>query len=116
MKLGEIIKIRGVLFRHKNEAAGQVPIKVKYKITKFLFETDQEAGFFDGANNDLKKLYCNDDGVVLDGMQDEYKTKFEELVNTEVDKVIEFTIDELEHFDLSVDDLICLYGCIKEVE
>ena len=32
----------------------------------------------------------------------------------EVDKSVQFSMEELEHFSLSVEDMLCLYGCIAE--
>ena len=48
--------------------------------------------------------------------QMEYESKIEELLNTETEKTITFTREELSGFNMSVDDLICLYNCIKDGE
>lgn len=114
MKLGEIIKIRGVLFKHKDTSAAGVSFSVKYKIAKFLYETDQEVSFFEAAHADVKKDFFDAEGNLIKEKQGEYEGKINALLNTETDRNIEFEIGELEHFDLSVADTICLYGCIRE--
>ena len=106
MKLGEIMKVRGVLFKHKDDAAERVSFGTKYKITKFLFDTDSEACFCEKSMKEIEEQ-CQEKNA-------EYMTKIEELLSTEVDKNVQFTAEELEHFALSVEDLICLYGCITE--
>ena len=106
MKLGDVMKARGVLFKHKDDTAEGVSIKTKYKITKFLYETDPDACFCEKALKELESQQ-QDAG---------YQAKLEELLNTEVDKNVQFKTEELEHFTLSVEDLICLYGCITEEE
>ena len=108
MELGELMKIRGVLFKHKDDAAEGVSFGTKYKITKFLFNTDTEASFCDQSIKEIDAQYQEKDH--------EYIAKVEELLKTEVDKSIQFTMEELEYFSLSVEDLICLYSCITEEE
>ena len=108
MKLGEIMKVRGVLFRHKDDTAEGVPFKAKYKITKFLFDTDAEACFCEKSLKEIEAQCRNNES--------EYQAKINELMETEVDKNVQFTTGELEHYALSVEDLICLYGCITETE
>ena len=53
MKLGELMKIRAVLIKHKDVADG-VSIQTKYKITKFLVDTDAEASFCGKALHELE--------------------------------------------------------------
>ena len=112
MKLGELMKIRAVLIKHKDVADG-VSIQTKYKITKFLVDTDAEASFCGKALHELETQYWTD-GKLREGTEDEYAEKINELTDMEVDKSVQFSVEELEHFALSVEDLLCLYGCIAE--
>jgi hypothetical protein len=112
MKLGELMKIRAVLIKHKDVADG-VSIQTKYKITKFLVDTDAEASFCGKALHELEAQYWAD-GKLREGTEDEYASKVNELIDMEVDKSVQFSMEELEHFSLSVEDMLCLYGCITE--
>lgn len=112
MKLGELMKIRAVLIKHKDVADG-VSIQTKYKITKFLVDTDAEASFCGTALRELETQYWTD-GKPREGAGPEYAQKVNDLIDMEVDKSVQFSVEELEHFALSVEDLLCLYGCIAE--
>lgn len=112
MKLGELMKIRAVLIKHKDVADG-VSIQTKYKITKFLIDTDAEASFCGKALHELEVQYWKD-GKLREGAEDEYAQKVNELTDMEVDRSVRFSMEELEHFALSVEDLLCLYSCIAE--
>lgn len=112
MKLGELMKIRAVLIKHKDVADG-VSIQTKYKITKFLVDTDTEASFCGKALHELEAQYWAD-GKPREGAGPEYAQKVNDLIDMEVDKSVQFSVEELEHFALSVEDLLCLYGCIAE--
>ena len=112
MKLGELMKIRAVLIKHKDVADG-VSIQTKYKITKFLIDTDAEASFCGKALHELETQYWTD-GKIREGLGPEYAQKVNELIDMEVDKSVQFSTGELEHFALSVEDLLCLYSCIAE--
>lgn len=116
MKLSEIMQIRGTLFKHKDDTAPLVSIATKYKITQFLFNTDSDAGFLESQLNSFKKQYFDEKGNVLEEKKEEYAIKIKELLETEVNKEIRFTIAELEHFDLSIDDIIKLNKCIIKNE
>ena len=106
------MKIRAVLNKHKDVADG-VSIQTKYKITKFLVDTDAEASFCGKALHELEAQYWAD-GKLREGTEDEYASKVNELIDMEVDKSVQFSMEELEHFSLSVEDMLCLYGCITE--
>ena len=102
MTLEEVIKIRGVLFKHK-DCAVDVQFSTKYKIAKFLIDTDPEAKFCEEMLLSIKQQDCENENE-----------KIQDLLRTETDKKISFKPAELVGFNFSVDDLICIYEAIEE--
>ena len=112
MKLGEVMKIRKVLFEHKDDKT-KGATSTLYKMSRFLFDSDSDAGFCQKKLKELAAEYTDENGVI-DEKKEEYETKLEELLNTETGRSIEFTVDELKTFELSLEDIISLNSCIKE--
>lgn len=117
MKLLELLKVRGSLLKYKSVAGPEVSFDTKYKIARFLFDTDKDAKFYLESVALLEQQYSLGKKEYVDKTkQMEYESKIEELLNTETEKTITFTREELSGFNMSVDDLICLYNCIKDGE
>lgn len=117
MTLLELLKVRGSLLKHKSVAGPEVSFDTKYKIARFLFDTDKDAKFYLESVALLEQQYSSRKEEHVDKTkQAEYESKIEELLNTETEKTITFTREELSGFNMSVDDLICLYNCIKDGE
>lgn len=117
MTLLELLKVRGSLLKYKNVAGPEVSFDTKYKIARFLFDTDKDAKFYLESVALLEQQYSSSKEEHVDKTkQAEYESKIEELLNTETEKTITFTREELSGFNMSVDDLICLYNCIKDGE
>lgn len=117
MKLLELLKVRGSLLKYKSVAGPEVSFDTKYKIARFLFDTDKDAKFYLESVALLEQQYSSRKEEHVDKTkQAEYESKIEELLNTETEKTITFTREELSGFNMSVDDLICLYNCIKDGE
>ena len=115
MKLLELLKVRGSLLKYKSVAGPEVSFDTKYKIARFLFDTDKDAKFYLESVALLEQQYSSRKEEHVDKIkQAEYESKIEELLNTETEKTITFTREELSGFNMSVDDLICLYNCIKD--
>lgn len=117
MTLLELLKVRGSLLKYKSVAGPEVSFDTKYKIARFLFDTDKDAKFYLESVALLEQQYSSRKEEYVDKTkQAEYESKIEELLNTETEKTITFTREELSGFNMSVDDLICLYNCIKDGE
>ena len=117
MKLLELLKVRGSLLKYKSVAGPEVSFDTKYKIARFLFDTDKDAKFYLESVALLEQQYSLGKKEYVDKTkQMEYESKIEELLNTETEKTITFTREELSGFNMSVADLICLYNCIKDGE
>lgn len=118
MTLLELLKVRGSLLKYKSVAGPEVSFDTKYKIARFLFDTDKDAKFYLESVALLEQQYLDLEKKehVDKARQMEYEAKIEELLNTETEKIIIFTREELSGFNMSVDDLICLYNCIKDGE
>lgn len=117
MTLLELLKVRGSLLKYKSVAGPEVSFDTKYKIARFLFDTDKDAKFYLESVALLEQQYSSRKEEHVDKTkQAEYESKIEELLNTETEKTITFTREELSGFNMSVDDLICLYNCIKDGE
>lgn len=117
MTLLELLKVRGSLLKYKSVAGPEVSFDTKYKIARFLFDTDKDAKFYIESVALLEQQYSLGKKEHVDKIkQAEYESKIEELLNTETEKTITFTREELSGFNMSVDDLICLYNCIKDGE
>ena len=117
MTLLELLKIRGSLLKYKSVAGPEVSFDTKYKIARFLFDTDKDAKFYLESVALLEQQYSSRKEEHVDKTkQAEYESKIEELLNTETEKTITFKREELSGFNMSVDDLICLYNCIKDGE
>lgn len=117
MTLLELLKVRGSLLKYKSVAGPEVSFDTKYKIARFLFDTDKDAKFYIESVALLEQQYSSRKEEHVDKTkQAEYESKIEELLNTETEKTITFKREELSGFNMSVDDLICLYNCIKDGE
>lgn len=117
MTLLELLKVRGSLLKYKSVAGPEVSFDTKYKIARFLFDTDKDAKFYLESVALLEQQYSLGKEEHVDKTkQTEYESKVEELLNTETEKIITFTLEELSGFNMSVDDLLCLFNCIKDGE
>ena len=89
MKLLELLKVRGSLLKYNSVAGPEVSFDTKYKIARFLFDTDKDAKFYLESVALLEQQYSLGKKEYVDKTkQMEYESKIEELLNTETEKTI----------------------------
>jgi len=132
MKLIEIINARRAIFSiinkntDKEQGIDNIPFALKYKLVKFIRDTDGDEEFFQNQFNGLIEKYSekdengnpvqNGDGYkVQESLIDECAKKMEELKNIRNEKGKKFlTISELENLQIGYSETSALYPFIKE--
>lgn len=111
----------------KENNIDKIPVALKYKLVKFLKETDGDEEFFQKQLNELIEQYAerddegkpvtnNSDGVkVKVEYQDECADKIKELHNIRTEHAQKFlTLSDIENLSISYSDMEGLYPFIKE--
>ena len=63
MTLLELLKVRGSLLKYKSVAGPEVSFDTKYKIARFLFDTDKDAKFYLESVALLEQQYSSRDAI-----------------------------------------------------
>ncbi len=126
MKLHNLIEARNTLANHANE---RVSVKLAYWIMKFLKKSEQEETFYYDKYRELLNEYAKRDEngeimrkpddpnqiLLIPERVDEYRNKFTELENTEVDVPnMHFALDDLSELKLSAQEVYSLDELIVE--
>lgn len=111
----------------KENNIDKIPVALKYKLVKFLKETDGDEEFFQKQLNELIEQYAerddegkpvtnNSDGVKVKAeYQDECADKIKELHNIRTEHAQKFlTLSDIENLSISYSDMEGLYPFIKE--
>lgn len=108
----------------------KMPIKTAYKMAQFSDELDKKVNFFGEKMRQIIEEYSEktEEGtpkIAADGQSIEIKPDFIEICKKEINelsnldieiKEFTFTLNELEKFELSIEDLKILMPFIKEDE
>ena len=106
----------------------KLPLKTAYKLNKLFIQANEELSFYQqkfaeiinnfGKRDENGELVYSSDKTSIEieeTRRDECFQKIEELQNLEVDiNGIDFTIEELEGFNLTISEVECLMPFIKE--
>lgn len=125
LKMQQIIEFQKFYNNVKNI---KLPLKTAYKLNKLFIQANEELSFYQQkfaeiVNNFGKRdengglVYSSDKTSIEieEARRDECFQKIEELQNLEVDiNGIDFTIEELEGFNLTISEVECLMPFIKE--
>lgn len=122
IKLYELVKIRQALPTEGKSAS----ISTKYKIVNFLKESEKELSFYVQEISNIITEYAAKDkegnikksgeGIALDeSKKAEFSEKMNELENTEVNcPDLEFTMEEADKLELSIENLMVLDRFVKK--
>ena len=125
LKMNQIIEFQMFYNNIKNT---KLPLKTAYKLNKLFIQINEELSFYQqkfteiinefGKRDENGELIYSSDRTsieIMDGRRLECQQKIEELQNLEVDiSGIDFTIEELEGFNLTISEVECLMPFIKE--
>ena len=134
MKIIEIINARRAIITlinrntNKEQGVDNIPFALKYKLVKFIKDTDGDEEFFQSQFNELIEKYSekdeegkpvqNGDGYkVQEDLLEECTKKMEELKNIRMggEKCNKFlTISELENLQIGYSETSALFPFIKE--
>lgn len=125
LKMQQIIEFQKFYNNVKNI---KLPLKTAYKLNKLFIQANEELSFYQqkfaeiinnfGKRDENGELVYSSDKTSIEieeARRDECLQKIEELQNLEVDiSGIDFTIEELEGFNLTISEVECLMPFIKE--
>ena len=125
LKMQQIIEFQKFYNNVKNI---KLPLKTAYKLNKLFIQANEELSFYQqkfaeiinnfGKRDENGELVYSSDKTSIEieeTRRDECFQKIEELQNLEVDiNGIDFTIEELEGFNLTISEVECLMPFIKE--
>ena len=125
LKMQQIIEFQKFYNNVKNI---KLPLKTAYKLNKLFIQANEELSFYQqkfaeiinnfGKRDENGELVYSSDKTSIEieeTRRDEKNQKIEELQNLEVDiNGIDFTIEELEGFNLTISEVECLMPFIKE--
>ena len=125
LKMQQIIEFQKFYNNVKNI---KLPLKTAYKLNKLFIQANEELSFYQqkfveiinnfGKRDENGELVYSSDKTSIEieeARRDECFQKIEELQNLEVDiNGIDFTIEELEGFNLTISEVECLMPFIKE--
>ena len=125
LKMRQIIEFQNFYNNIKNT---KLPLKTAYKLNKLFIQANEELSFYQqkfaeiinnfGKRDENGELVYSSDKTSIEieeARRDECLQKIEELQNLEVDiSGIDFTIEELEGFNLTISEVECLMPFIKE--
>ena len=125
IKLQNLAEFSNIYSTLKN---GKMPFKTAYKFNKIFTQIDTELTFYQQKFADIVRefgkqdengnyIYTQDGSSIeiMEGRQLECQQKIAELQNIEADiPDVYFSIDELESFDLTIQEMNCLMPFIKE--
>lgn len=122
-----IITLINTAMTFERFAQTKLPPKLAYKIMKFCKSVSVEEEFYNTRRNEIISEYAikdengqiiiGDDGniSIIPERINDANAALMELNNTDVDVPnIKFTLDELEHLELSVSDMFALDAFIEE--
>jgi hypothetical protein len=125
MKLYEVLEFRALYEKIKSI---DLPVRLSYKFLKFFRKIQDEIDFYQkeqfkildefGIKDEKGNLEYTEDksGVkIKEGTEEICHKKMEELLNLDIEiKDVNFSLDELEQLNLSLEDLNCLMQFIEE--
>lgn len=125
LKMQQIIEFQKF---YNNVKSTKLPLKTAYKLNKLFIQVNEELSFYQqkfaeivnnfGKRDENGELVYSSDKTSIEieeARRDECLQKIEELQNLEVDiSGIDFTIEELEGFNLTISEVECLMPFIKE--
>jgi hypothetical protein len=125
MKMFEVIELSNLYSSIKDN---KMPLKTAYKFTTLMRKVEAEVKFYQsefakiveeyGQKDENNQYIFSEDGqsiTIVAGKENECNERLLELRNLDVEiNDINFTIDELENFNLTIAELNCLLPLIKE--
>lgn len=124
MKLYEVLAIQNF---YASVQDAKLPIKTTYKLTRLMRRVEEETQFYQtefakiideyGLKEDGELVYSDDmtSIKIIEGKEEECSNKILELKNLEVDlSDFEFTIEEFDRLDLSINQMYGILPLIKD--